>query len=158
MKQKTKLYIFFIILTLAVGGLSAFLTRNNMNIYETVNKPSFAPPAFVFPVAWSILYILMGIGMARTVISGEEKGKNILPSLTFYVLQLIVNFFWSIIFFNMQNFLLALIWLLLLLVLAAAMTVKFGSVDKISALLQIPYLLWLVFAALLNYFIFYNNL
>lgn len=157
MKRKIKIYLFFILFTLAVGGLSAILTKDNMNIFDTVEKPVFAPPEILFPIVWSILYTVMGIGMGGVFISASEKDESVLPSLTFYLLQLFVNFFWSVIFFNLQNFLLSFIWLLLLLVLAAAMTFKFFRINKIASLIQIPYLLWLIFAAVLNYAVFYLN-
>lgn len=157
MKTKTKAYAFFIIFTLAIGGLSALLTKDNMNIYDKINTPSFAPPAIVFPIAWGILYVLMGIGAACVYLKGREDGVYTLPALGLYFAQLAVNFFWSIIFFNLQNFLFSFLWLLLLLVLVCAMTIKFYGICKIGALIQIPYILWLIFAAVLNYAIFIIN-
>ena len=157
MKQKTKTYAFFIIFTLAVGGLSALLTRNNMDIYEKITTPSFAPPSIVFPIAWGILYVLMGISAAMVFIKGRESGTYTFDALLFYFAQLFVNFFWSIILFNMQNFLLSLVWLLFLLVLVIIQVFKFYRICKLSAYLQIPYILWLVFAAVLNYSIFTLN-
>ena len=157
MKPKTKTYLIFILFTLAVGGLSALLTKGNMDIYDKIITPSFAPSAIVFPIAWSILYVLMGISASMVYLEGKENDISVSRPLLLYFVQLAVNFFWSIIFFNMQNFLFSLIWLLLLLVVVIAQTRAFYAVNKTSAYLQIPYILWLVFAAVLNYAIFVLN-
>lgn len=158
MKQKTKTYLFFILFTLAVGGLSALLTMGNMDIYDKITTPPFAPPSIVFPIAWGILYVLMGISASMIYLKGKEDDISVLSPLFLYYLQLTVNFFWSIIFFNMQNFLFSLIWLLLLLVLVVVQTRSFYRISKLAAYLQIPYILWLVFAAVLNYSIFILNI
>ena len=103
MKEKIKSYIIAIILPLAVGGLSAFFTRNNMDIYNRINTPSFVPPSIIFPIVWTIIYILMGISSAiiyNSDASRVEKGN----ALYTYAASLFVNFFWSIIFFNWETF------------------------------------------------------
>lgn len=146
-----------IALTLAVGALSAFLTMGNMNIYKTINVPSFAPPGFLFPIVWTILFTLMGISVANIIVTGKENSLHIVPAVRTYILQLAVNFFWSIIFFNMQNFLFSFIWLILLWVLIIDMIVKFYSISKLSAYINIPYLLWVTFAGILNFMIFILN-
>ena len=157
MKSKIKTYAFFIIFTLAVGGLSALLTMNNMDIYESINKPPFAPPSIVFPIVWGILYVVMAIGAATVYITCREEGYPLSPSMPLYFLQLGVNFFWSIIFFNLQNFLFAFLWLVLLFLLVAAMILSFYKVNKTAALIQIPYLIWITFAGILNYAVFVLN-
>ena len=123
-----------------MGGMDAYST--------TVLKPALTPSAWLFPVVWTILYTLMGISAAKVWLappsSAREKGLNL------YVAQLIVNFFWSLIFFNAQAFGFAVLWLLLLWVLVFLMILQFYKVDKKAALLQIPYLIWLTFAAYLN--------
>jgi tryptophan-rich sensory protein len=129
----------------------------NMDIYDKITTPTFAPPAVVFPIAWGILYVLMGISASMIYLKGKEDDISVLSPLFLYYLQLTVNFFWSIIFFNMQNFLFSLIWLLLLLVLVVVQTRSFYRISKLAAYLQIPYILWLVFAAVLNYSIFILN-
>ena len=132
------------------GILSAFFSREGMRIYrDTVEKPPLSPPAFLFPAVWSILYALMGIGAARVYEAGHRPVRN--RALNVFVAQLVVNFFWSLIFFSAQAFGFALIWLLLLWTLIVTMTILFYKVDKPAALLQIPYLLWVSFAAYLNY-------
>ena len=147
--QKAKPYIISVLIALAVGGLSALLTMGNMDIYSQIIKPSFAPPGIVFPIVWGVLYILMGISSARIYI----KDGN----LFYYVIQLILNFFWSIIFFNFNAFLLAFIWLVLLWVFIILMIFTFYRTDKLAAYLQIPYLLWVTFAGWLTLMIYMLN-
>ena len=149
-KVKFKTYALGILLAEAVGALSGWLSRDGMKAYESIIvQPPLSPPAWLFPIVWTILYALMGIGAARVYgapISPERsKGMNL------FVVQLIVNFFWNLIFFNAQAFGFALIWLLLLWTLVLWMIVEFSKVDKLAALIQIPYLLWLAFAAYLNW-------
>ena len=106
----------FILLSLAVGGLSGLLSAEGMDLYDaTVVKPPLSPPPVLFPIVWSVLYILMGIGAARIWLS--EAGSDRSKALNLFVAQLAVNFFWSIIFFNLQAFGFAFFWLLVLLVL-----------------------------------------
>ena len=156
LKKNWKTYAFWILATLAVGAISGFLSRSGMdNFQENVAQPPLSPPMILFPIVWSILYILMGIGGARIYLGGAELGKN--RCLNLYVVQLVVNFFWSLIFFNAAAYGFALLWLLLLLGLVVAMTLCFWQTDKLSALLQIPYILWLLFATYLNFGIWRLN-
>ena len=134
-------------ISLGVGILSALLTMNNQNIYDVINVPAFAPPSWLFPIVWTILYILMGIS---SYLVSEENTEESKQALSIYYLQLVVNFLWSIIFFNVRNFLFAFIWLILLLVLIIIMIYRFYKVNKTSAYLNIPYLLWVIFAGILN--------
>lgn len=147
--QKAKPYIISVLIALAVGGLSALLTMGNMDIYDQIIKPSFAPPGIVFPIVWAILYVLMGISSARIYI----KGGN----LFYYTIQLILNFFWSIIFFNLNAFLLAFVWLVILWIFILLMIVSFFRTDKLAAYLQIPYLLWVTFAGWLTLMVYMLN-
>lgn len=151
MKKRTwKVYALWILFTEAVGALSGFLTRKGSQIYsETVIKPPLSPPAIVFPIVWGILFALMGIGAARIYLAPPSADRS--KSLLLFLLQLAFNFFWSIIFFSLQAFGFALIWLVLLWVLIVCMVRAFWKVDKIAAWLQIPYLLWVTFAAYLNF-------
>ena len=156
LKKNWKTYAFWILATLAVGAISGFLSRSGMDDFqENVTQPPLSPPMILFPIVWSILYILMGIGAARIYLSGAELGKN--RCLNLYVVQLVVNFFWSLIFFNAAAYGFALLWLLLLLGLVIAMTLCFWKTDKPAALLQIPYILWLLFATYLNFGIWRLN-
>lgn len=154
MWKKYKAYIISILIALAVGGLSAFLTRGNMNIYDEIQIPPLSPPTWLFPIVWSILYILMGISSAMIYKSGDP-GKT--GALRIYALQLIVNFFWSLIFFNMRAFGFASIWLVLLLALVIWMICLFAKINTKAAYLQIPYVLWLLFALYLTVGVFLLN-
>jgi len=139
-----------------VGALSGFLSRKGMQQYMLfVDKPSFSPPDWLFPVAWGILYALMGIGAARVEAQPESKERS--RGLNLFTTQLVVNFFWSLIFFNAQAYGEAFLWLLLLIVLVAAMILTFFKTDKPAGYLQIPYLLWLIFAAALNWGVWQLN-
>ena len=151
-----KLYTFWIILAEAIGGLSGFLSRNGSRIFtETVQQPPLSPPAILFPIVWGILYALMGISASR--ISQVPSGSARSRSLNLFIIQLVVNFFWSLIFFNAQAYGFAFIWILLLIFLVAWMILSFFKIDPTSAYLQIPYLLWLLFAAYLSFGVWYLN-
>ena len=136
-----------IAIPVAVGVLSALLTKNNMEVYKNINQPPLAPPSWLFPVVWSILFILMGIS-AYMISQSDAVEKSM--ALTVYGIQLAVNFFWSVIFFNMQAYTFAFVWLMFLWVLIILMIYKFYKINKTAAYLQIPYLLWVTFAAYLN--------
>lgn len=144
-----KAYLFWIILSEAVGGQAAWMTTEGMKSYnETVIKPVLSPPSVLFPIVWAILYVLMGIGAARIYKAPAGSARSY--DIGIFLAQLAVNFFWSIIFFQMQAFGFAFAWLILLWILVAVMILLFYRVDKIAAWLQIPYLLWLTFAGYLN--------
>lgn len=157
MLKKIKPYIISILIALAVGGLAAWLTRNSMDIYSSINQPALAPPGWLFPIVWGILYVLMGIssGLIYTNESVSPEEKSI--ALKIYGFQLIVNFFWSLIFFNLRNYLFAFFWILLLWVLIIFMIIRFVRIKPIAGWLQIPYLLWVTFAAYLNFMIYLLN-
>ncbi len=154
--RKYKPYIISVIIALAVGALSAFATKDYMNIYDEIVRPPLAPPGFVFPVVWTVLYTLMGISSAIVFTKCNETECSDTWGVI-YVLQLVVNFFWSIIFFRMRSFLFAFIWLLILIALVVWMILEFRKISKIAAYLQIPYLIWILFAAFLNLMIFILN-
>lgn len=156
MKRNWKPYVFFILLAEVVGALSGWLTRNAMMLYNTtVVQPPLSPPGWIFPVVWSILYALMGIGAARVYLSAPSSSRSL--GLNLFIVQLAVNFFWSPIFFNQQAYGFAFFWLLLLWGLVLWMILTFRKVDPRAAKLQIPYLLWLTFAAYLNLGVWYLN-
>ncbi len=149
-------YLIWILAVEAVGVLSGFLSRGGTVLYnEMIQKPALSPPAILFPIVWTILYALMGIGAAR--IAAEDAGPVRSRALNVFIAQLILNFFWSLIFFNAQAFGFALIWLLVMWALIIWMIVLFWNVDRTAALLQIPYLLWVTFAAYLNYAVWQLN-
>lgn len=155
-KQSWKPYVFWIVFTEAVGGLSGWLARDGMEIYQSsVKQPPLSPPSVVFPIAWAILYALMGIGAARIYLAPTSGKRS--WALSVYLIQLAFNFFWTLIFFNLQAFMVALIWLIALWALILEMIFSFFPVDKWAAWLQIPYLLWVAFAAYLNYGVWVLN-
>ncbi|MBQ6997157.1 MAG: tryptophan-rich sensory protein [Oscillospiraceae bacterium] len=154
--KRLKPYLFWILLAEAVGLLAGLLTREATAIYgATINKPPLAPPAIVFPIVWTILYALMGVGAARVATSPNRTEDNL--ALNLFVIQLVVNFFWSFFFFNAQAFGFAALWLVLLWLLVLLMIIAFWRVDKLAAWLQIPYLIWLTFAAYLNFAVYLLN-
>ena len=160
MKRNWKPYLSWILLSEAVGALSGWLTREGTKLYaQTIVKPPLSPPGWVFPLVWAILYALMGIGAARIYLTPPSKARSL--GLNLFVAQLVVNFFWSPIFFNLQAFGFAFLWLLLLWTLVLWMILTFRKVDPLAAKMQIPYLLWLTFAAYLNlgvwYLILFSN-
>lgn len=146
-------YLFFPAASLAVGGLAAWLSAEGIKAYQNAVKPPLAPPDAVFPIVWTILYLLMGVGMAMVV--GREGGGG--TALLLWALQLAANFVWTLIFFRQQDYLLALIWLVFLWALILAMTIAFRRADPLAALLQVPYLLWVAFAGYLNYMVWVLN-
>ena len=154
-KQKLKTFGVSILIAELVGGLSALLTRTGTKMFETIPKPDITPPAIVFPIVWGVLFALMGISAALIYMSPPSVNKN--HSTIIYVCQLLVNFFWSIIFFNFQAYGFAFIWILLLLALIILMIYKFYQVNKFAALLQIPYLIWVAFATYLTFNIWILN-
>jgi tryptophan-rich sensory protein len=151
-----KVYTLWISLAEAAGLLSGLLSRVGMvNFSQTVAQPPLSPPGWLFPVVWTILYGLMGISAARIWLSPPSDNRS--RGLNRFLAQLIVNFFWSPIFFNTGAYGFALLWLLLLWVLVVLMILSFRKVDKTAALLQIPYLIWLTFAAYLNWGVWQLN-
>ena len=153
MKIQWKNLITCLAIPLAVGSLSALLTRNSMETFNSITKPDLAPPGWLFPVVWTILYILMGIASYLMLTSRKPNDK----ALTTYGIQLVFNFFWSIIFFNLQLYLFAFIWLVLLWLLILKTTLLFYQISKPAGYLMIPYLLWVTFAGYLNFAIYLLN-
>ncbi len=154
--SKWKSYALFIGVTEAVGALSGFLTKDGTKAYEAfANKPVLTPPGIVFPIVWSILYALMGIGAARVYYQPPSQMRKY--GLIVFAVQLAVNFCWSLLFFNAKAYGLAFAWLLLLWGLIWLMLYTFYHVDKTSAYLQVPYLLWVTFAGYLNFMVWQLN-
>lgn len=140
--------------TLAAGALAGFFTGSSSAIYQAMIKPALAPPAFVFPVVWTLLYILMGIS-AWLIYETRQRGKH--RALKLYILQLAVNLLWPVFFFGMDFYLFSFFWLLLLLLLVILMILRFYPLSPEAALLQIPYVFWLIFAGYLNFSIYLLN-
>lgn len=154
MKIQWRKLILCIVLPLAVGGLSALLTRGGMEVFRSLNKPPLSPPGWLFPVAWTILYILMGIASYLVLTSGKPNRA----AMTLYRIQLAFNFFWSIIFFNLEAYLFSFIWLAVLWVLILITMILFYEISKPAGYLLLPYLLWVTFAGYLNFYIYLLNI
>lgn len=146
---KWKELMISIAISLGVGLLAGFLTRDSAVIYNELVKPPLSPPQWIFSVVWTLLYILMGIS-AYLVYQSDSDTKEKHEALRVYVIQLILNFGWSLIFFNIQAYLLAFIILLLLWFTIYIMIERFGAIHMKAGKLQIPYLLWVMFAGYLN--------
>lgn len=141
-------------ISLGTGAVSGYLTRNSMDIYKSLIQPPLAPPPWLFPVVWTVLYFLMGIS-AYLIYQSKSIHKQ--PALRQYAIQLAFNFVWPLIFFLWQRYLLAFIWLLALWLLVIQMIKKFNKVNRLAAQLQIPYVIWLTFAAYLNLGVYLLN-
>ena len=148
-KTNWTLLLICILIPLAVGGLAAFLTQNNMETFGSLNQPPLTPPAWLFPVVWTILYTLMGIASYLVLTSGKNP-IAIRTSLWVYGIQLFFNFLWTIIFFNLQAYTFAFVWLILLWLLILLNTFLFYRISKPAGWLLVPYFLWVTFAAYLN--------
>ena len=148
MWTKIRPYVGFSALALLVGGLSSMITQGQMEAFSALRQPPLSPPGWVFPVAWTILYLLMGVGMA--IVWRKSDGERRRRAVTLWGVQLAANFLWPLLFFLWQLRLLSLVWLVVLLILVANMTSEFEKTSVPAARLQIPYLLWLLFAAYLN--------
>ena len=152
MKTNRKTYALWIGLSLGVGALSGFLARDGIRQFgQTATQPPLSPPMWLFPIVWGILYALMGVSAARIASTDSKRGLNL------FIAQLVVNFFWSLLFFNAGAYGFAALWLGLLWILVLAMILAFRKDDRLAALLQIPYLLWLTFALYLNIGVWYLN-
>jgi len=148
--------IISVLLTEGIGFLSGFLSMNSTSAYENLNKPTFSPPGWVFPVVWTILFFLMAVAAYRIWMKGKA-GDDVSKALVLYTIQLFFNFLWSIIFFRFRLYAIAFLELLLLLVFILLTTFEFYKIDKISGYLMIPYIAWVSFAGVLNYAIWMLN-
>ncbi len=136
-------------LPLALGGLSAWLNRGAMADYAALNKPPLSPPGWLFPVVWTLLFLLMGLAsylVAVSPVSDRRRGR----ALRLYLVQLGFCFFWGSLFFGLGARFAAFVWLLLLLGLALVCCLLFWHIHRRAGALLLPYLLWLLFAAYLN--------
>ncbi|MBQ2866097.1 MAG: tryptophan-rich sensory protein [Clostridia bacterium] len=156
MKKHWKTYLISVLIPLGVGGLSALLTRGNMDIYKQVATPPLSPPSWLFPVVWTLLYILMGISSARVYLDRTDN-RSRHHGLLSYGVSLFMNFLWSIIFFNMRSFLFAFVWLLGMLFFILRTVYYYSKVDKSAAKLQIPYIIWVSFAGYLTLGVYLLN-
>lgn len=154
----SKLYIIFngdymklfknIIIPIIFGAIVGLISGMNNN-YNNYIKPDITPPNIVFPIVWTILYALMGISN-YLVLKENYRSK-------LYIIQLVLNLLWSIIFFNLKLYLLAFIWVIVLTGIVILMIIEFFKVNKLAAYLQIPYVIWLIFASFLTYQVYLLN-
>lgn len=163
MNKKLKIYIKSILMPVIIGSIVGLVISKFID-YDTLKKPPLSPPSIAFPIVWTIIYILMGIsfGILKNQFNNNisvlnDKGVSILSTNQIYYIQLFVNALWSIIFFIFKWRLFAFIWILILILLVVLMIIDFYKKNKIAGLLQIPYLLWLIFAAYLNLGVYILN-
>lgn len=143
-------YLVAISIPMTVGIVAAALTRDSMDIYDTLKSPPLAPPAILFPIVWTILYVLMGVSSAMVFIDRELSPDETRKGFVWYGASLVLNFSWSIIFFNLQASFFALLVLLALLYTIIKTIIEYYKVKPLVAYLQIPYALWVSFAGYLN--------
>ena len=152
MKENWKNLITAIAIPLAAGSLSALLAKDGISSFSTITKPPLTPPAAVFPIIWTILYILMGIVSYLVIMKNPDE-----KSLSLYGLQLLFNFFWSIWFFRFGWYLFAFFWLIALWLLILATTLAFFRISRPAGYLMLPYLIWVTIAGYLNLGIYLLN-
>lgn len=152
--KKYKYIILNVAISLGIGALSALCTFNAMELYQKINRPKVAPPGFIFPIVWAVLYVLIGLS---SYLIHRSKDNHKESALILYYFQLALNFAWPITFFNYQNFLLALAILLGLNISVIILIRLFYKIRPIAAYLLLPYLGWILFALYLNFWIFLRN-
>ena len=160
-RESSRIKLLPLIINIAVPLLIGFLINqllpNTKELYEQLQKPVFAPPGFIFPIVWSILYVLMGIAAYKVYILKYEK-VDTSSAMFIYYIQLLLNFLWSIIFFGLRLYGLAFIELVILIIFIMITIKRFSAKGgKIPALLMMPYLIWSVYAAVLNFFVWMLN-
>lgn len=146
-----------ILLPVLVGALSGFLISGNTDVYEVLMKPPFALPGGLFPVVWTVLYLLMGIALylfLKSDASAEDKQEG----KTLFFIQLLLNFLWPLLFFNGGQRFLAFLLLIVLFVFVVLTTLKFYRAKPASGILLLPYLLYTAYAGYLNFAIWYLNM
>lgn len=156
MKVNWKKLALAVAIPLTVGGLSALLTRDSMIAFEYIKQPPLSPPGWLFPVAWTLLYIMMGCASYLVCVSRKPKLQR-KDALRLYAVQLAFNFLWSIIFFELDDYLFALIWLCIMWLLILFTTLRFFVIDKKAGALMLPYIIWVAFAGYLNWGIYMLN-
>lgn len=162
--SKTLIYIVSIAAALAAGGISSVFAMSAMEEYGALKQPPLAPPSWLFPVVWTILFVLMGVSAARIYIIGKQDrsggtvrcgddsniGGQAACALRIYLVQLILNMLWTPLFFTLNLRLAAFVLLVMLLITVIVMTCRFFKLDKVSGILMLPYIAWLLFAGYLN--------
>lgn len=149
MKIKWKILIPCIAVPLLLGGLAGLISKNGMQEFAALSKPPLSPPGWLFPVVWTVLYILMGIASYLILTSGAPK-PQISRAITLYGVQLLLNFFWTIWFFNLQLYYFSFVWIVAMWLMILATAISFYRIKKPAAYLMLSYLLWVTFAGYLN--------
>jgi len=153
-KINFKTLLISVAISLGTGILAAILSNSGSDFYESINRPPLSPPSWLFPVVWTVLYILMGISAYFIY---ESKCLFRTRALTLYASQLAVNFIWTLVFFNARAYLAAFILIVILWILIIAMIAAFHKCRPLAAYLQVPYYLWVTFAAYLTWSIYVIN-
>lgn len=153
MRINWKKLIIITVITFIVGTFFSFFTMNSMDTFKDLSK-SINVPGVLFPIVWSILYLLMSISCYLIVQSNDKNKKE---GIILYAIQLVINSLWTLIFFGLGAYLLSFIWIIILLIVVIIMLAKFYNINKIAMYINIPYVLWLLFAAYLNLGIYLLN-
>ena len=153
MRIDWKKLIIITVITFIVGTFFSFFTMNSMDTFKDLSKP-INVPVVLFPIVWSILYLLMSISCYLIVQSNDKDKKE---GIILYAIQLVINSLWTLIFFGLGAYLLSFIWIIILLIVVIIMLAKFYNINKIAMYINIPYVLWLLFAAYLNLGIYLLN-
>lgn len=153
MRIDWKKLIIITVITFIVGTFFSFFTMNSMDTFKDLSKP-INVPGVLFPIVWSILYLLMSISCYLIVQSNDKDKKE---GIILYAIQLVINSLWTLIFFGLGAYLLSFIWIIILLIVVIIMLAKFYNINKIAMYINIPYVLWLLFAAYLNLGIYLLN-
>ncbi|MBQ2705177.1 MAG: tryptophan-rich sensory protein [Agathobacter sp.] len=149
MKLNKRLLFICIAIPLIVGVIAGLITRNSMELFAMVERPPLAPPAWLFPVAWTILYTLMGVS-SYIILTADASQDEINKAMKLYAYQLVVNFLWPTFFFNFEWYFFSFLWLIFLWVLVFLMIKSFYEINKVAAYLNVPYIVWMTFAGYLN--------
>ena len=153
MRIDWKKLIIITVITFIVGTFFSFFTMNSMDTFKDLSKP-INVRGVLFPIVWSILYLLMSISCYLIVQSNDKDKKE---GIILYAIQLVINSLWTLIFFGFRAYLLSFIWIIILLIVVISMLAKFYNINKIAMYINIPYVLWLLFAAYLNLGIYLLN-
>ncbi len=156
-KIKPKLLVICLLIPLAVGALSAALTRDGIAAFDRISKPALTPPPVVFIVVWTLLYLSMGLASYLVITSKAPQIKTD-AALRTYGVQLAFNFFWSVFFFGMSAYLFSFVWLIALWISIAVNISAFAKISRPAAIILVPYLLWVTFAGYLNFSVYLMNM
>jgi tryptophan-rich sensory protein len=149
--------VLLLVIVFAVGGAGSYFTRSSVGTwYEELNKPAFNPPSWLFAPVWTALYICMAVAM-WLVWREEESASQVTPPQMMWVAQLALNLGWSVIFFGLREPGLALAEIILLWSAILATTMVFFRMSRAAGILMVPYALWVTFAAILNFSLWYMN-